>query len=89
MLKKIEGHEIMTVWEAMNKYRDYRFHMVITEEVDRGDNDLGYVIYTYEEEAEMRGIPREELKGKTVGILIGVAAEKGMHIGGVEIHVDI
>jgi len=47
MLKKIETKEIMTLRQARNVYRDYYLHFVITEEVDRGDNDLGYVIYIY------------------------------------------
>ena len=86
MLKKIEGQEMMTVWDAMNKYRDYYFHMVITKKVDGGDNDLGYVIYTYDNKREAREIPRSELEGKVVGRFIGVAAEKGTFIGGMEFH---
>jgi len=86
MLRKIEGQEIMTVWEAMNKYRDYYFQMVITEEVDRGNQDKGYVIYIYDDQREMRKIPFEEYEGLVISSEIGVAAEKGIHIGGVTIH---
>ena len=75
MLKKIEKKEILTTWEAKNKYRDKYFRFVITEQVDGCDNDLGYVVYTYDNKREMRGIPREEFKNVYYGSLLGVAAE--------------
>ena len=76
----------MTVWEAMNKYRDYYFQMVITEKVDRGNQDKGYVIYIYDDKRELRNIPDEPHDDLFLGYEIGVAAEKGIYIGGVEIH---
>ena len=75
MLQRIEQKEIMTSWEARNKYRDKYFHFIITEKVDGCDNDLGYVLYTYDNKREMRGIPNEELKGKVYDASLGVAAE--------------
>ena len=76
MLKKIESKEIMTAWEACNIYRDKYFHFVITEQVDLGgQNDLGYVAYTYDNLREMRGIPKEEFENVLHGSLVGVAAE--------------
>jgi len=84
MLKKIETKEIMTHWQARNVYRDYYFHFLITEEVDRGDNDLGYVIYIYDNLDEMQYIPREELRHSRVSITLGVAAEPPGLIGGIE-----
>jgi len=80
-VKKIEFQEIMTHRQAMEKYRDKCFHFVITEEVDRGDKDLGYVIYTYDTKSEMHGIPREELADKVVARTLGVAAEPFIQIG--------
>ena len=65
----------MTAWDAMNKYRDKYFHFVIVKEVDRGDNDLGYVAYTYDKPGEKLKIPRTEFKDMVVGRYIGVAAE--------------
>ena len=63
MLKKIEGKEIMTSRAAREKYRDKYFHFVITKQVDLGgQNDLGYVAYTYDNKREMRGIPKEEFE---------------------------
>ena len=32
----------------MNKYRNKYIRFVITEEIDRRDNDLGYVAYIYD-----------------------------------------
>ena len=75
MLKKIEKKEIMTAWEAMNKYRDKYFYFVITEQVDGCDNDLGYVVYTFDSERELRGIPRNEFRDIRSGVFTGVAAE--------------
>ncbi|MCL1996251.1 MAG: hypothetical protein FWG63_08600 [Defluviitaleaceae bacterium] len=87
MLTKIKEKEIITMWEAMNKYRDKYFHFVVTEVVDRINKDRGYVIYTYDQKHEMRGIPREEIEGyRSKGIVVakslGVAAEKEFYIGG-------
>ena len=83
MLKKIETQEIMTTRAAMKKYRTQYFNMIITEVVDQGDNDLGYVIYTADDEREMLKVPRDEYKGKKVAFLLGVAAEPYPQIGNV------
>ena len=86
MLKKIEGKEIMTLWEAMNKYRDKYFHFVITEEADnyQFQQDLGYVAYTYDCERERRGIPRKEFEDIRVCCFLGVAAEPAVLVTGIE-----
>ncbi|MCL2170295.1 MAG: hypothetical protein FWB74_09780 [Defluviitaleaceae bacterium] len=84
MLTKIEEREIMTSWDASLKYRDKYFKFVITEVVDGGDKDLGYVAYTYDCLREMRGIDRGEFEGLRVGSYLGVAAEKGLSVGGLE-----
>jgi len=89
MLKKIECQEIMTVWEAMNKYHDYYFQMVITEGDGGRNTDKGYVIYIYDDRREMRNIPFEQYEGFVVGSMIGNAAEKGIYIGGIKIHGNI
>ena len=88
MLTKIEPQEIMTTREAMKKYNDKYFHMVITEKVDGLDSDLGYVIYTYDSKREMRGIPRDEYKGQVVGLFTGGSVEP-LSAGGLEVvHYD-
>ena len=86
MLKKIDDQEIMTIWEAMNKYRDYYFQMVITEGDGGRDSNKGYVIYIYDNKKEIRNIPFDDYKNLVIGSMIGVAAEKGIHIGGVTVH---
>ena len=75
MLKKIETKEIMTARDAMKKYNDKYFLMVITEKVDGCDYDLGYVIYTTNNKNEMLDIPSEELKGKFWGSFTGGTVE--------------
>ena len=75
MLKRIENQEIMTSREAKKRYRDKYFYFMITKEVDRADNDLGYVLYTYDNEREWREIPREELKDKAYEVSFGEAVE--------------
>ena len=75
MLTRIETKEIMTSWEARNKYRDKYIRFIITEIVDRGDNDLGYVVYVYDKEREEFEIPKEGFKDIMFAALIGVAAE--------------
>ena len=53
MLEKIESNEIMTTRDAVKKYPTKYFMMVITEIVDRCDNDLGYVIYTADDQRDL------------------------------------
>jgi hypothetical protein len=81
MLEKIETKEIMTCREAMLKYRTKYFRMVITEVVDQGDNDLGYVMYVADTEREIRKVPRSEYRGKKIAFMFGVAAEPYPIIG--------
>ena len=83
MLDKIETQEIMTTRSAMEKYRTKYFDMVITEVVDKGDNDLGYVIYIADDERELLEIPRDEYRGMTVAFLLGIAAEPYPQIGNI------
>ena len=85
-LVKIDTKNIMTTWEAMNRYADKYFHMVITERVDEGDNDKGYVIYTYDHLAELKEIPRVETKGKSILRGAGVEVEPIGQIGGIIFH---
>lgn len=86
MLEKIETKEIMTRHDAQEKYRTKYFRMVITEVVDQGDNDLGYVIYIADTEKELRQIPRSEYKGKHIAFTLGAAAEPYPQIGNVVYH---
>jgi len=62
MLKKIDTVEIMTKHEIKTKYRTQYILMVMTEIVDDGDNDLGYVIYTADQERDFDPISRDEYK---------------------------
>ena len=86
MLGKIETKEIMTARKAMEKYRTKYFVMIITEIVDQGQNDLGYVIYTADTQKERNKIPRDEVRGKRAALLFGVAAEPFPLIGNVVYH---
>lgn len=86
MLKKIEKREIMTTRAAMVKYRAYYFMMMITEKIDSGDNDLGYVMYIADNERELLKIPTEEYKDKPIALLLGIAAEPYPLIGNVMYH---
>ena len=86
MLKKIEDTKIITKREAKEKYRTKYFRMVITEVVDKGDNDLGYVIYIADDEREFLAIPREEYKGKKIAFSLGGSAEPYPVIGNVVYH---
>ena len=75
MLTRIETKEIMTSWEAKNKYSDKYIRFVIKEEVDGGDNDLGYVAYICDRDGEQLRIPKEWYDNKVYVALVGVAAE--------------
>jgi len=86
LLKKIEKREIMTTRAAMVKYRAYYFMMMITEKIDSGDNDLGYVMYIADNERELLKIPTEEYKDKPIALLLGIAAEPYPLIGNVMYH---
>ena len=87
MLSKISTPEIITTRKAREKYRTQYFVMVITEIVDYGDNDLGYVIYAADENNELLEVSREEYKGKRVAFMLGVAAEQYPQIGNLVHHV--
>ena len=76
----------MTTNAAMKKYRTNFFIMIITDEVDRGDNDLGYVLYIADKKRELTKIPRNELDGKQFAIMLGGAAEPYPTIGNVVYH---
>ena len=86
MLSEIKTNEIMTARAAMEKYRTKYFLMVITEVVDQCDNDLGYVIYTADNEKELIQISEDEFQDKRVAYMLGVAAEPFPIIGGVVYH---
>lgn len=85
MLQKIDKKEILTVWTACTKYSTKYFYMVITEVVDRADNDLGYVIYTADTELELSKAPLSEYAGLTVGSYQGGLAEPYPSFGGLEV----
>ena len=86
MLEKIETMEIMTTNAAMKKYRTKFFIMIITDEVDRGDNDLGYVLYIADKKRELLKVPRGEYKDKPFALMLGGAAEPYPTIGNVVYH---
>ena len=72
MLRKIEGQEIMTTWDAMKKYERQYFVMLITDVVDMsGQKDLGYVMYAADKRKELNQVPREEYRGKRVAFMEG------------------
>ena len=87
MLEKIENMEIMTTSAARRKYRTKYFIMIITEIVDRGDNDLGYVIYAADKDKDLNEVSRDEYKGKRAAFMEGRAAEPYPSIGNVVYHV--
>ena len=85
MLEKIEKKEIMTTRAAMEKYETKYFLMVITELVDRADNDLGYVIYISDNERELAKVQMAEYKGLRVAYMQGIDAEPFPSFGGLEV----
>jgi hypothetical protein len=93
MLEKIETKEIMTSREAHKKYVDKFFVMIITEVVDQGDNDRGFVIYASDDDRELSEIPQSEYEkyevqgGNIVSFMIGSLAYPYPMIGKV-IHYD-
>lgn len=88
-LIKINSLEVMTTWAARNKYPINHIVMIKTKFVDGGDNDLGYVIYTYDNNRDIRNIPREEIKGKPTIFTLGINAEPHKQIGGIEFYEKI
>ena len=89
MLNEIEAKEIMTTREAMTKYKTKYFIMIITEVVDQGDNDLGYVLYIADKEKELTQIPREQYKDKRVAFMLGGAAEPYPLISNIVYHEQV
>ena len=83
MLQKIPTKEIITRRTARVKYRTQHIVMAITNEVDQGDNDLGYVMYIADDERELLSISRDEYKDKMVAFLSGDDTEPFPSIGNV------
>jgi len=83
MLEKITTGEIMTRRDASFKYRTQYIMMMITEEVDNGDNDLGYVMYVAEDKREFRKVDMNEYRNKRIALLVGWAAEPYPSLGNV------
>ena len=89
MLTEINIKEIMTTREASKKYRTKYFIMIITEVIDQGDNDLGYVIFTADTELELAQAPRDKYKEKRAAWMLGGAAEPFPTVGNVVYHAQI
>jgi len=81
MLEKITDREIMTKSKARKKYSKQYFMMVLTSIVDKGDNDLGYVIYAASDERDLTKIPRDEYQGKRIALSQGGEAEPFPSVG--------
>ena len=86
MLEKIETKEIMTRRAAALKYRTKFFIMIMTEVVDQGDNDLGYILYMADKEDDLFLVERSEYKGNHFAFWAGVAAEPYPQIENVVYH---
>jgi len=86
MLNKVETKEIMTTNAAMKKYNTKYFIMIITDIIDCGDNDLGYVIYTADKDKDLNAVPRSEYHGMRVAFMEGDEAEPYPLIGNVVYH---
>ena len=83
MLTEITDNEIITTGEASKRYSTKYFLMIITEVVDQGDNDLGYVVYTADTRRELSQAPKEKYKGKMLAFKTGGAAEPFPSFGNV------
>lgn len=86
MLKKVEGQEIMTVHEALGKYRTQYFVMFITEIVDKQIKDRGYVMYVADKRNELREVSQDEYRGKRVAFLYGDDTDPYPSIGNIVYH---
>ena len=89
MLTEIKDKEIITAREASKRYNTKYFIMIITEIIDKGDNDLGFVIYTADSKRELSQVPREKYKGKRAAFMIGGAAEPYPTVGNVVYHAQV
>jgi hypothetical protein len=89
MLTEIKTEEIMTKNEAYKKYPTKYFIMIITERVDYGDNDLGYVLYTADTRKELSQAPRESYIDLGAAILQGDEIEPFPIVGNVVYHAQV
>jgi len=83
MYEKVELKEVMTTRAAMEKYRTQYFIMAITDVVDQGDNDLGYVLYIADDKRDLLKVDRSLYQNKRVGLMQGIAAEPYPQIGNI------
>ena len=94
-LTKIEDKEIMTVWEARNKYADKHIMMIgIAGENQMGDGQKGYVVYVHDKHIERLDIPEPEMQTYMTGegmpiFTLGVMAEPYPQVGGIELHATV
>ena len=87
MLRKVETKELLTTFEAKKKYRDNYIFMEIVKVVDGLDNDLGYVLYTIDEERDKRMVPLELFNGeRVVASMPGYAYESFVQVGNIVYH---
>ena len=75
MLERIETMETLTTFDAVKKYPTKYLIMVITDVVDQGDNDVGYVLYTADSMKDWGQISRDEMKGKKIAFMEGWSVE--------------
>lgn len=85
-LTKIDDKIVMTKLEAKKRYRGKYFTFVYEQKVDDADNDLGYVIYTYDDDAEKSGIPKEEIEEKHIAFAAAFGAKRDRYVGGLTFH---
>ena len=72
MVTKIEDRKTITLEEAQEEYKDFRFFFVITDNNTALDEARkGYVAYIYNESRDSLQIPRDEFNGKHVLITNG------------------
>ena len=71
MLQEITTRDIMTARDAMKKYSKKYFIMITTEEIDRGYNDLGYVLFIADTSKELAQAPREKYKDLYYALMQG------------------
>ena len=73
----------MSMRSAKEKYKTQYFVMIITQIVDNIYGDLGYVIYTADDERELPNVSKDEYNGKKIAFLKGIAADPYPQVGNV------
>ena len=88
LLTVMKDKEIMTVWDAVMKYKEKWIYFVVTDKEPTGyrsDDDLGYVVFLADTDSELASADISSYRGMSTICMPGYSATGPYpQIGGIE-----